>query len=56
MRLRLLPPWLRRRLPAPPACSFCGKSDRQAGRLLAGPRVFICDECVRLCVGILAES
>lgn len=37
-------------------CSFCGKSDREAKKLIAGPAVFICDECVELCNDILAEE
>jgi len=37
-------------------CSFCGKSKEQVGRLVAGPGVFICDECVRLCAVILDEG
>jgi hypothetical protein len=34
-------------------CSFCGKPDSQVGRLLAGPKVFICDVCVGVCNKIL---
>ena len=34
-------------------CSFCGKSAGQVGRLLAGPKVHICDACVGVCVNIL---
>ena len=34
-------------------CSFCGKSDKEVGKLLAGPKVFICDACVGVCNGIL---
>src|SRR5947209_17456224 len=34
-------------------CSFCGKSEREVGKLLAGPRVYICDACVDVCNGIL---
>ncbi len=37
------------------ACSFCGKTEREAKTLIAGPRVFICNECVGLCNDILAE-
>lgn len=37
-------------------CSFCGKSDRQVGRLIAGPGVCICDECVSLCLGVLEND
>ena len=36
------------------ACSFCGKSADQVQRLIAGPRVFICDACVAECNAILA--
>lgn len=35
------------------ACSFCGKSERDAKRMISGPCAFICDECVGLCVDIL---
>jgi len=38
------------------ACSFCGKSQEQVKKLIAGPRVYICDECVDLCTEILAED
>jgi hypothetical protein len=38
------------------ACSFCGKERREVGKLIAGPSVHICDECVKLCGGILAEG
>ncbi|MGO9673034.1 MAG: ClpX C4-type zinc finger protein [Methylocella sp.] len=34
-------------------CSFCGKPDKEVGKLLAGPKVFICDACVGVCNGIL---
>jgi hypothetical protein len=34
-------------------CSFCGKPDRQVGKLIAGPKVFICDACVGVCNKIL---
>ncbi len=37
-------------------CSFCGKSPHQVQRLVAGPNVFICDECVHLCNEIIAEG
>ena len=37
-------------------CSFCGKSQHEVGKLIAGPTVFICDGCVLLCVPILAED
>lgn len=37
-------------------CSFCGKSQHKARKLIAGPTVFICDECVELCNQIIAEE
>jgi ribosomal protein L37AE/L43A len=37
------------------ACSFCGKRQDQVRKLIAGPGVWICNECVVLCVEILAE-
>ena len=40
----------------PVSCSFCGKSDSQVSRLIAGPGVFICNECVALCDDILLEG
>lgn len=36
-------------------CSFCGKSQREVAKIIAGPTVYICDECVRLCAEILQE-
>ena len=36
-------------------CSFCGKSHFEVRKLISGPTVFICDECVRLCVDILID-
>ncbi len=36
-------------------CSFCGKRQHEVTRLIAGPKVSICDECVRLCNGLLVE-
>jgi len=37
-------------------CSFCGKSQHEVKKLIAGPSVFICDECVDLCVDIIREE
>src|ERR1700746_1946574 len=37
-------------------CSFCGKSQRQVKKLIAGPGVYICDECIDLCNGIIDEE
>jgi len=36
-------------------CSFCGKSQTEVKKLISGPGVFICDECVALCLPIIAE-
>jgi hypothetical protein len=36
-----------------PFCGFCGKSEGEVGRLVAGPGVFICDRCVGLCVAVI---
>ena len=41
---------------APVVCSFCGKSQAQIDKLIAGPGVYICNECVDLCVDILDEE
>ncbi|MGF1510600.1 MAG: ATP-dependent Clp protease ATP-binding subunit ClpX [Myxococcota bacterium] len=38
------------------SCSFCGKSQREVKKLIAGPTVYICDECIRLCNDIIAEE
>ena len=51
-------------VPAPPKgtserilyCSFCGKSQHEVLRLIAGPEAFICDECIELCNDILREG
>ena len=37
-------------------CSFCGKSQHDVRKLIAGPTVFICDECVELCMDIIREE
>ena len=47
--------------PSPPpdgslACSFCMKSQKEVRKLIAGPSVYICDECIRLCDDIIAEE
>ena len=36
-------------------CSFCGKSQKEVKKLIAGPTVYICDECIGLCNDIIAE-
>jgi len=38
------------------SCSFCGKNQREVKKLIAGPTVYICDECIRLCNDIIAEE
>jgi len=40
----------------PPLCSFCGKSQDEVRKLIAGPKVYICDECIDLCNDIIAEE
>jgi len=37
-------------------CSFCNNAQRDVRRLIAGPHVFICDECVQVCVDIIAQD
>ena len=37
-------------------CSFCGKNQTEVKKLIAGPSVFICDECVDLCNDIIVEE
>ena len=39
-----------------PECSFCGKNEKEVKRLIAGPGVFICDECVSLCDALLGHQ
>ena len=36
-------------------CSFCGKSQKEVKKLIAGPTVFVCDECVELCMDIIKK-
>ena len=46
-------------IPAPQAvlyCSFCGKSQHEVNKLVAGPHVFICDECIDVCSDIIDEQ
>ncbi|MEO1335057.1 MAG: ATP-dependent Clp protease ATP-binding subunit ClpX [Myxococcota bacterium] len=38
------------------SCSFCGKSQREVKKLIAGPTVYICDECIQLCTDIIREE
>ena len=37
-------------------CSFCGKTDGQVEKIIAGPGVYICNECIDLCSAIMAEE
>ena len=37
-------------------CSFCGKNQHEVKKLIAGPSVYICDECVELCDEIITEE
>ena len=37
-------------------CTFCGKSQHEVRKLIAGPTVFICDECIELCLDIIGEE
>ena len=37
-------------------CSFCGKDQYEVKKLIAGPTVFICDECVEICLDIIKEE
>ena len=37
-------------------CSFCGKNQEDVKKLIAGPSVYICDECVDLCIDIIDEE
>jgi ATP-dependent Clp protease ATP-binding subunit ClpX len=37
-------------------CSFCGKGQEEVKKLIAGPTVYICDECIELCNDIIAEE
>ena len=37
-------------------CSFCGKSQEDVAKLIAGPAVYICDECIELCMDIVRED
>ncbi|MFA6822681.1 MAG: ClpX C4-type zinc finger protein, partial [Geobacter sp.] len=37
-------------------CSFCGKTQEEVKKLIAGPAVYICDECIELCNDIVAEE
>ena len=37
-------------------CSFCGKNQKEVTKLIAGPAVYICDECIQLCSEIIEEE
>ncbi len=53
-----MPPWPRKRLFQRKTlyCSFCGKSQHEVKKLIAGPSVFICDECIDLCNEIIRDE
>jgi len=53
---RIAPEGIRRAASNTLYCSFCGKSQHEAKKLIAGPTVFICDECAELCVKIVRED
>src|SRR3954463_13108087 len=52
-KLGTLAQWLRS--PARLRCSFCGRNSDQVERLVAGPSVYICDECIKTCVAVLEQ-
>jgi hypothetical protein len=54
-RLRLADVARLLRLPVRLRCSFCGRSSDEVGRLVAGPSVYICDECIKTCVAVLEQ-
>lgn len=37
-------------------CSFCGKSQKEVERIIAGPGVYICDECIKVCTNIIEND
>jgi ATP-dependent Clp protease ATP-binding subunit ClpX len=45
-----------RKFTSPLTCSFCGKHQRQVNKLIAGPRVYICNECIDLCNEIMVRE
>ena len=48
---------MRRRPPkSDPRCSFCGRSDSQVDKIITGPQVYICNECIKLCNDVLTEE
>jgi len=42
--------------PAARHCSFCNETQHRVRKLIAGPKVFICDECVAICIDVLSED
>ena len=46
---------MKARDPSTPLCAFCGKAQNEVKQLVAGPTIFICNECVALCRDIIAE-
>ena len=55
-RCRSCYPGARINVAIPATCSFCGKSQDEVRKLIAGPTVYICDECIDLCNDIIAEE
>src|ERR1700704_5992312 len=54
--LRIDPMPIEKRDGASLTCSFCGKAQKEVKKLIAGPTVYICDECIGLCNDIIAEE
>ena len=54
--LRFDPMPIEKRDGASLTCSFCGKAQKEVKKLIAGPTVYICDECIGLCNDIIAEE
>lgn len=52
---KIIPP-LKKPGGGPFHCNFCGQSNREVKKMIAGPNVFICDGCIELCVDIIRES
>ena len=52
----MAPPPIDKREGSSLTCSFCGKSQKEVKKLIAGPTVYICDECIGLCNDIIAEE
>jgi len=53
---KIVPPPPPEKKTGPFQCNFCGKSHLEVKKMVAGPGVFICDECIELCVDIIRED